>query len=502
MALVPIHSWQFHKLDVSYVSRTLKLTKNYNVNTVIYSHDMVRKVSQLYDATDRGKKLTKLARRAHDLDLRVWIWIHELESDVPSHFLESGVVYMDRPDFWNWLSSKYERLFTDHPEFDGIVMTLSETEYKIFGKNVHSELSMPDRFAKIINTIDDVCRKNNKDFIVRSFLYEPQEMQWFSEGLKKVNPHVMLMSKCVPHDWQPFYPHNPLIGKFPNRKMIVEFDCSSEFTGKNCIPYASPEYFEYRWRYALSQPGVAGYNARIDHEGYDAVYTPNEINLYTLYRLTEDPNITAEDIWDEWTKKRYGEKAAKYVKQALQPSFKVVNNSFFALGFWITNHSKLPSFRYADGHISSRSIAKWKPDEPKYRDLERKLKHPDAELLEMILAEKDEAIAMADEMLLHLSQAKPYLKEEQYEDLYWRLNLLRRVATIWKLHAEAFFGYKVLAEGQRVSGLESRVKRAIHGLRLQDKVSRIEGIKDPPGTAEEIESVAYELESMINDLLG
>ena len=42
------------------------------------------------------------------------------------------------------------------------------------------------------------------------------------------------------------------------------------------------------------------------------------------------------------------------------------------------------------------------------------------------------------------------MKEDKYDDLLWRLELLRRVTTIWKLHAEAFWGYKVLAQGHQV----------------------------------------------------
>jgi len=497
---VSIQAWQFHKLDMQYVSKAMLHAKDYNINTVVYSHGMIGEVSQLYNGSDRGEKLRELAKQGHNLGLRVWIWIHELEHDVPARYLTDDVVHLDRPGFWEWLASKYEKLFNDYPEFDGIILTFHETEHKIFRDNeVRSELSMPERFAKMINTIDDVCAKYNKDFVVRSFLYEPKELRWFSEGLKLVHPRVMLQSKCVPHDWQPFYPHNPIIGKFPERKLIVEFDCSSEFTGKNRIPYTSPEYFEYRWRYDLSQTGVVGYNARIDHDGFDALYTPNNINIYTLYRLTENNQIKADDIWKEWTTKHYGEKAAPFTEKALRLSFDIVNKSFFVLEFWITNHSKLPSYGYANGHISSRTIAKWKQNEPKYQQLEKQLNNPDAELLEMILSEKDEAIALADEALFYLNRAKPFLTGEQYDDLYWRLDLLRRVATVWKLHSEAFFGYKVLASMHKVPGLKQRIHRALNGLYHQAKVSEIAGITEkPPASSKEIRKVADELKSMMS----
>ncbi|MBN2272574.1 MAG: hypothetical protein JXN61_18320 [Sedimentisphaerales bacterium] len=500
--LVPIRSWQFHKLDADYVSRAMKQAGRYNINTVVFSHGMIEDVSQLYEGSERAERLRKLAAEAHALKLRVWIWVHELENDVPKRYLSGGAVEIDRDGFWQWLQGKYEKLFADFPEFDGILLTFHETKYKIFQESsVRSKLTMPQRFARLINTIDTACAKHEKDFVVRSFLYEPQELQWFAEGLADASPRVMLQCKCVPHDWQPFYPHNPMIGKFPDRKLIVEFDCSSEFTGRNRIPYTSAEYFEYRWRYALSRPGIVGYNARLDHAGYDALFTPNEVNIYTLYRLTEDGDITAREIWRQWSEQRYGEDAAEFVEQALRRSFETVNKSYFVLEFWITNHSKLPSFGYADGHITSRTIAKWRPDEPKYAELEERLKHPDAKLLEEILAEKDQAIALADEALFFLSQAKPFLSAEQYDDLYRRLNLLRRVATVWKLHAEAFFGYKILAEGHEVDGLKERAARAIEGLRYQAKASEKAGLtSDPPAADGEIRNVADELAGKLKKL--
>ncbi len=500
--LVEIRSWQLHALNRDYVRGAMQKAGNYQVNTVVFSHGMIGEVSQLYDGSDRAEQLRTLAQEAHGLHLRVWIWIHELENDVPKQYRDGGGVNLDRAGFWDWLRDKYERLFADFPEFDGILLTFHETRYKIFQENsVKSKLSMPDRFAKMINTIDEACAKYQKDFVVRSFLYEPQELEWFAQGLQQVHPRVMLQSKCVPHDWQPFYPHNPMIGKFPERKLIVEFDCSSEFTGRNQVPWTCPEYFAYRWRYDLKQPGVAGYNARLDHAGYDALYTPNEINIYTLYRLTQDAKVTAQDIWKEWTVKRYGPAAAPWVEKALRLSFDILNKSFFVLEFWITNHSKLPSYGYANGHIRSRTIAKWKADEPRYRELEQKLKHPDAELLETILAEKDEAIALADEALYYLSRAKPNLKSEQYDDLYRRLQRQRRMATVWKLHAEAFFGYKVLAEGHKVPGLRQRVERALEGLYHQATVSEISGLTSaPPAAAGEIRSVADQLKRMLEQL--
>jgi hypothetical protein len=312
----------------------------------------------------------------------------------------------------------------------------------------------------------------------------------------------MVQTKCEPHDWDPFYPNDPLIGAFPDRKQIIEFDGSSEFTGKNRIPYTQPEYFERRWRYDLEKPGVAGYNIRVDHNGFDALHTPNEINIYAMWRFTQDPRIKAEDIWKEWTVKRYGAAAAPEVEQALKPTFDIVNQSFFALQFWITNHSRLPNVHYANEHLHSRTMAKWFPDEPKYAALEEKLLRPDAALLEQILAEKDAAIAMAHGSLLHLRNAKRNLTGEQYDDLYWRLSLLERTTEIWKLHAEAMFGYNALAAGNGEIGLRDRVERALIALKQEAGVSQADRTlgSEPPASSAEILEFVSDLDTKLSKL--
>jgi hypothetical protein len=500
--LVPHRAWQFHKLHADYVSETMKLARDYEVNTVVFSHDMIGFASQLFDGSERGPSLRRLAKEAHERNLRVWIWVRELQA-VPEQFLENNVVQLDRPGLWEWLEQRYDRVFREYPEFDGLVLTFHETQYKVFdARQVASWLSMPDRFARMINAIEKSCARNGKDFIVRSFLYEPREMAWFREGYAKTSPRVMLQTKCEPHDWQPFYPHDPLIGAFPGRKQIVEFDGSSEFTGRNRVPYAQPEYFEHRWRFGLSQRGVAGYNLRLDHAGYDAVRTPNEINIYAMHRMTADPKVTAAEIWRDWTRMRYGEHAAPHVEDALRPTFDIVNKAYFALKFWITDHSRLPMFTYADEHIRTRSLAKWWPDKPEYRKLEERLMAPDAELLEEILAEKDEAITLAARSMLHLRKARPHLTPEQYTDLEWRLALLARVTHIWRLHSEAFFGLKALAAGNRVPGLEKRVERAIDGLRREAEVSELDAAigPDPPASAVELRRVADDLAARLKTL--
>ena len=498
--------WQFHVMKPDYVKKVMSLADDYDINTVCFSHKMIGETSELYsdeEFSQRGEELHQLAIEAKTNNLKTWIWVHELDN-VPEKYLESKAVQMDKRGFWNWLEKRYKKLFEDFPEFDGIILTFHETQYKIFSDDqVNSKLSKPDRFGKMAATINKACLKYKKDFVVRTFLYEPEQLEWVKEGLLKADAwNIIVQSKCVPHDWQPYYPHNPLIGAFPNNRQIVEFDCSSEFTGKNRIPFASAQYFAYRWKYGLKFPQVSGYIARLDHNGFDGFFTPNNINIYSLFRLSKDPDLPADQIWKEWAEMRYGKPAAPYVVRALYDSEVIIKKTLYHLEFWITNKSVLPKFSYADGHISSRTLAKWKPDESRYKEMENLLNHPNVEIYEKLLTEKDEAITMILTSMIHLQEGKPYLSPDDYDDLQWRMDNMLRVAIVWKLHTEAFFGYKILKEGHIVPGLKKRVERAIDGLILQAEVARSNPIIGdlPPGGASNMIKVAEELRGKLEFL--
>lgn len=77
-----------------------------------------------------------------------------------------------------------------------------------------------------------------------------------------------------------------------------------------------------------------------------------------------------------------------------------------------------------------------------------------------------------------------------------------RVAIVWKLHSEAFFGYKILKEGHIVPGLRDRVERAIEGLLIQADVAKSDPQIGnlPPGGAENMIKVAEELKEKLEAL--
>ena len=188
-AAIEYRMWQFHTMKPDYIVRVMEHAGEYNINAVVFSHEMNYFLS---DFDDRGSELSqqhiKLAQKAHELGLKVYVWPHELHK-VPQTFIKNGVVQMDAAGFFEHITDKYNKFFEAYPEFDGIVLTFHETQYKIFSdKSVNTVLTKPQRFASLINAINKACLNHNRVFIARSFVYEPQELQWFAESLKDVDP--------------------------------------------------------------------------------------------------------------------------------------------------------------------------------------------------------------------------------------------------------------------------------------------------------------------------
>lgn len=495
---IGIRSWQLHSLDMDYCKKVMDKAPDYDINTIVFSHEMIWNTMQLYGTSRRktekggvGKKLQELTEYAQSKNLKVWIWTHEL-ADVPDEYIKNGIVQMDTPGFWHWLEDRYIKMFIDFPQFDGLMMTFHETEFKIFDNTeVASKLSMPDRFSKLIGSIYKGCKKYKKDFIVRTFVYEPEELEWLKQGLDKVSDEIIVQSKCIPHDWQPFYPHNPLIGAFKNKRQIIEFDGSSEYTGRNHIPYTSPEYFSFRWKYAMKSPEVVGYNVRLNHANFDALFTPNEINIYTLSKITQNPEITPEAIWSDWAKERYGVDSSREIIDLLQPSFDIVNKLLFPQGVWFTRHSWLPSFEYANSHISY--INKWYNGD--YLDITEKLMNPDMETFSIVLGEKDEAVQLIQKSLWKLLSLQGKIDKKDYDDLQERYTLLLQTGLIWKSHITAFMGLKLLKSHPE---LKPVVQEAINNIKVLASKIPDNQIGKPVADSDEILKISKGFEELLN----
>ena len=229
----------------------------------------------------------------------------------------------------------------------------------------------------------------------------------------------------------------------------------------------------------------------MNHANFDALFTPNEINIYTLARITQNPEITPDAIWSDWAKKRYGEDSSREIIDLLQPSFDIVNKLLFPQGVWFTRHSWLPSFEYANSHISY--INKWYNGD--YLDITEKLMNPDMETFSIVLGEKDEAVQLIQKSLWKLLSLQGKIDKKDYDDLQERYTLLQQTGLIWKSHITAFMGLKLLKSHPE---LKPVVQEAINNIKVLASKIPDDQIGKPVADSDEILKISKGFEELLN----
>lgn len=344
-----VRGWILLHYDMDYLRQAIAAAPKFGINHIQLSHGIVHHGEQLIKDQRRQRDVTELARLCHDRGIEIFIWVHELNA-VPAEFKTDGRPDLDRPGFWEWMARKYDRLFDAGPNIDGIVISLSEGQYHIYSENrVGSKLSAAERVTKLLEVLNDVCRRRGKKIYCRTFGESPFARQ----GIFAAPPQVFVMSKVTNGDWQPYSPHNIATGYFRgNRPEIVEFDLAGEYMGHGQIPWCCPNYIQYRLRHAAAK-GAFGAVGRVGRDNHHILGTPSEINLYAFSRLIDDPDANVDNIWRDWVSDKYGPGAAEGVTKALRRTEEITRRLYWGdyLGdIRIEQHSSLPTLGYAESH--------------------------------------------------------------------------------------------------------------------------------------------------------
>ena len=166
---------------------------------------------------------------------------------------------MEDPQLWAYLDQRYERLLRAVPETAGFVLTLHESDLKVFRHgDVVSREDVAGRVYRVSKLLYDVLKRHNKQLIVRNFFYEPLEMEYFKRGVDRLPDDVIVMSKDTTHEFHPFYPWDPLHGKFgqaSGRSSRSTWGWRRPGTGKAPTPRPTSSA---GWRCAPATPRQAG----------------------------------------------------------------------------------------------------------------------------------------------------------------------------------------------------------------------------------------------------
>ena len=360
-----IRGWIILSNDMSAAVRTIKAVKEYDINQLQLSHEIIHDLREIKNEKVCAQ-VNELVNMAHSEGINeVLLWDHSLyDIDYyPERFRTGtgGTIDLDNPEFWEWLKDDYRQMLDRVSEADGLVLTFIETgayAEKQFSKKMKSP---EEKLAAVVNAISDVLiGERKKKLYIRTFAYSEEEYKGTIGCIEYLKyDEVTLMMKETPHDFFLTHPDNHYIQKM-NRPVIVEFDLGNEYSGQGVVANTWPEHVMKRWNSYIHCPNVTGYVARTDRYGNTSIVnTANAIQLYALKRMTEDPKISVDRVYDEFIESEYGKAALLPVKKAFQKAFDIVTSVFYTLGTNLTDHSSLNYENNKWGysrHVSGRWI--------------------------------------------------------------------------------------------------------------------------------------------------
>jgi len=465
--------WQIHERDVSKVAEAIQRAPEYRINFLVFSHDLFRSVENFLDSPEWQKDLLHLGALADEKKIPYYLWIHELD-DIPKRFLvDKKRVNFDDPELFGFLAKRYERLLEVVPHVAGFVLTLREVDYLILrDSEVQSRLSYPDRICKLTRLIYGIAKKHNKQLILRNFFYEPREMSCFADAIAKLPDDIIVMSKSTCHEFNPFYPADPMHGNVGKKRQIMEIDLGVEKALGPQGAYAQVEDIR-RYVRRAKEKGLAGAVGRARLIWDKPFEDSHEINLYAFSSFMANPDIPADQVYDAWVKKHYPADAVPFIISALKRTEYINHHGRYHLGFWLTKSLgvKWEKYSYYFGHIVLRSRYKWTQD-PADKVLETKLLYPDMETYHQLIAEKDEVIRQVRASLADLEKAAPYVPSETMKPLVQSFEFLLDGSYLAREWTCAFFAHRLYIQDPR----EEYRKMTEDALEQLEKLDKAPGI--------------------------
>ena len=433
------------------VDEALALAPSYGVSHIQLSHSFIGNIDEIIENPATALMINDVAGRAGALGIRTYVWTHELNAD-------SFIVCFDPDEGTGGILDERRRAYREAlaaiPEVDGVVLMFGSASvepwyaacicpYCLSAGPLYTPFTSPlpvERLDLIMRAVGEVVvNEMGRELIVRTFIHQPWELDVVGEALRGLTDLEMtVMSKEVPQDWEPYYPHNPLIGDVGDHDQIVEFDLAGEYWGLAKLPFCMPAYLQERIRHQARQ-GTVGAAARIDRYSNHTFDTPGEVNIHAFTRLLEDPWADVDGIWADWVETEYGLTAdsvtSKTLIALLARTFDIGRKMYYVKGFWaLKKGSDLPDHgRYAE-LLGGRSLAKWDAD---YKPWLRELRWPTEQTLKELFQEKSEAIEMCTRSLDELDSIREAFDPVDYEDIRSRLAHQLRCTEIWRWVTDA-----------------------------------------------------------------
>lgn len=356
--------------------------------------------------------------------IKSYYWHHELE--VPAKFDElypevlndRGDVEVTHPLIKDFLVNKIEDFFYTYPKMSGIVLTLHETRIPLL-KLKNQKLGKIERVKYVTEIVYEACKRLGKELIVRPFASIAQDYDDLMTAYEQISSDLTVNDKWTKYDWSLTKPHNPFLKRIKN-PLVVEADIY-EYFGKGFLPLMLKKHITEKVKYC-SQFDPRGYVLRIDRDGYTPFGTPHEVNLEIMEAALDGRDI--DEAIDAFFRREYGE-YGDIVRSVMEDTEDLQIKALHAGGralHWLSSFPPLFTMKntyriFRDDFIMPESMK------------EHGYEKPD---IDVVLADKKEAIAKIGEKLAIVESLKGKLDEDKYYQLWMRFKNFDIVAKIFE----------------------------------------------------------------------
>lgn len=205
------------------------------------------------------------------------------------------------PEVAAWWKAKADEIYKLIPDFGGFLV-------KANSEGQPGPCDFDRTHAEGANMMARALKPHGGIVMWRAFVYSPADADRAKQAYIEFQPldgkfddNVIVQIKNGPIDFQPREPYSPLFGAMPQTDQMVEFQVTQEYLGhSNHIAYLAPmwsEFFDYVSPSSLK--AIAG----VANVGNDTNWTGHpmaQANWYAFGRLTWNPQLSSEEIIDEW----------------------------------------------------------------------------------------------------------------------------------------------------------------------------------------------------------
>ena len=245
------------------------------------------------------------------------------------------------PSVRQWWKDKAAEIYSLIPDFGGFLVKANSEGQE--GPQDHGRTH-----ADGANMLAEAVGPYGGIVMWRAFVYSATSPDRASQAVEEFKPldgqfadNVIIQIKNGPIDFQPREPFNPLFGQLYNTNMMMEFQITQEYLGfSNHLVYHGTTYEEcldsdtYRDGEGSTVAKMIKGMAGVANTGQDANfcgYIFAQSNWYMFGRLAWNPELSAEQIAEEWLHQTFiqpeGISAKAYEKKFLDPVFDILMSS-------------------------------------------------------------------------------------------------------------------------------------------------------------------------------